>query len=242
MATPKTRGEHHARRRHHRSLPRPGPRARHGSSPAASGTSCWTPAAPTTSGPSRRSSRAARTTPWPATSPIPCTGRARRRRPRARRRVAAGQQREHAWAPARCRPSRDLDPATYVDILRVNLVAPMALTAGPAPPAAAKRRDGSSTSPPTPPSSPTRPGAATARRRPRSTTPAGCWPPRSRRCASTPSTPATCAPGCTRTRSRARTSPTGPSPRPWSRRCCPCWTATCPAAATSPASSCSEAA
>ena len=44
--------------------------------------------------------------------------------------------------------------------------------------------------------------------------------PSSRSCASTRSTPATCARRCTRTRSRARTSPTGRRPR----RACPgCW-------------------
>ena len=54
-----------------------------------------------------------------------------------------------------------------------------------------------------------------------------------RRCACTPSTPATCAPTCTRPRSPARTSATGPSrPSGRARRCWRWSTATCPAAAT----------
>ena len=43
-------------------------------------------------------------------------------------------------------------------------------------------------------------------------------------CASTGSTPATCAPRCTRRRSPARTSPTGRCPRPSCRRCVGCST------------------
>ena len=87
--------------------------------------------------------------------------------------------------------------------------------ADPAGPALLRAARGtSSTSRRTPPSRPTRAGAATARRRPRSTTSPG---PRGR--AAGPaglrrSTPATCAPRCTRTRSRARTSPTARSRRP----------------------------
>ena len=78
----------------------------------------------------------------------------------------------------------DLDPATYLEILRVNLVAPMALAAALLPSSGAAGA-GSSTSPPTRRSSPTRAGAATARPRLRSTTPGGCWPPRNRTYGST---------------------------------------------------------
>ena len=66
----------------------------------------------------------------------------------------------------------------------------------------------------------TRAGAATGRRRRRSTSSVGCSPPSEpdlhvvRR-----SIRATCAPGCTRTPSPARTSPTAPSRRRSSRRC-----------------------
>ena len=59
----------------------------------------------------------------------------------------------------------------------------------------------------------TRAGAATARRRPRSSTPAGCSRSSDPTCACSSSIPATCAPRCTRTRSPARTSPTAPTPR-----------------------------
>ena len=48
--------------------------------------------------------------------------------------------------------------------------------------------------------------------------------PRNRSCTSTRSIPATCARRCTRRRSRARTSPTGPNRRPSSPRCCACCT------------------
>ena len=40
---------------------------------------------------------------------------------------------------------------------------------------------------------------------------AGCWPPSDPTCGCSSSTPATCAPRCTRTPSPARTSPTGPT-------------------------------
>ena len=50
------------------------------------------------------------------------------------------------------------------------------------------------------------------------------------------STRATCAPRCTRRRSRARTSPTGRRPETASRRCCGCSRATRRAAATGPPS------
>src|SRR4051794_5183225 len=60
-------------------------------------------------------------------------------------------------------------------------------------------------------------GAATARRRPRSSSSRASSPPSTRSCASTRSTPATCARRCTRTRSPARTSPTARRPRRASR-------------------------
>ena len=58
-------------------------------------------------------------------------------------------------------------------------------------------------------------GLGRLRRRPRrrSSSSRASSPPSTRTCASTPSTPATCARRCTRTRSRARTSPTGRRPR-----------------------------
>ena len=137
--------------------------------------------------------------------------RARRRRRRARRGPAARQQRQHAGR----------EPAAGVRGPRPGDVPPAA-GGQPGRPAGPDRRRccrscagtpaSSSTSARTPPSRPTRPGAATGRPRPGSTTPRGSWPPRSRGCGSTPSTPATCGRRCTRTRSPARTSPTGPSP------------------------------
>ena len=70
-------------------------------------------------------------------------------------------------------------------------------------------------------SRPTRAGAATAPRRPRSTTSAGCSPSSGPSCGCSRSTPATCAPRCTRTPSPARTSPTARCPRPACRRSWP---------------------
>ena len=51
------------------------------------------------------------------------------------------------------------------------------------------------------------------------------WPPKSPSGGCGRSTPATCAPACTRRPSRARTSPTGPSRRRW---CPPCWPSSSP--------------
>jgi NAD(P)-dependent dehydrogenase (short-subunit alcohol dehydrogenase family) len=70
--------------------------------------------------------------------------------------------------------------------------------------------------------------------RPRWSRPPTCWPPRSWACGCGGPTRATCAPTCTRRRSRARTSPTGRSRRRWSRRCCGSSPAGCRAAGTGP--------
>ena len=83
--------------------------------------------------------------------------------------------------------------------------------------AAAARRSSrrtarSSTSRPTPRSRPTKGGAATARRRPRSNRCRPCSRPSIPTCACSSSIPATCAPRCTRTRSPAKTSPTARCP------------------------------
>ena len=131
---------------------------------------------------------------------------------------------------------RDLDPATYVDLLRVNLVAPMALTAALLP---QLRRNG---------------GTILNISSDAAVEPYETWggygsskaalDHAGRVLAAEEPTlriysldPGDMRPGCTRTRSRARTSQTGPSPRPSYRRCCPCWTATCRVVATSPVSS-----
>ena len=122
----------------------------------------------------------------------------------------------------------DLDTATYLHILQVNLVAPMALTAALLPQLRAARRRG-----PEPVVGRVGRGLRDLGRLRlvqgrRSTTRPGCWPPRSPRCGCTPSTRATCGPRCTRTRSPARTSPTGRSRRSPYRRCSGSWRATLP--------------
>ena len=115
--------------------------------------------------------------------------------------------------------------AIDLDVLRhtyeVNVVAPLALMQQLLPALVAPRTARSSTSPPTPRSRPTKAGAATDRRRPRSSSCPRCSRPSIPSCVCWWSIPATCAPRCTRTRSPATTSPIARRPRPllpvWSR-------------------------
>ena len=68
----------------------------------------------------------------------------------------------------------------------------------------------------------TRAGAATDRRRPRSTSCTGCSPSKFPNWRSTPSIPVTCGPTCTRPPFPAKTSRIGHCPRRWCRRCAGC--------------------
>ena len=188
-------------------------------SPLAAGTSSSTPE-------TRSRSRAAHATfaapgarsPSPATSPTPTTA-ARWSPPpaRARRPRPAREQRQRARPVAACRRWPSLDPADLEEILRTNAVAPLALVQLALPLLAAHarhdrehhlRRRGRGLR-----------GLGRLRRVEGGARAAArtSSPPSSPTCASTGSTPATCARRCTRTRSRARTSPTARRPR----RACP---------------------
>ena len=125
--------------------------------------------------------------------------------------AAAREQRVGARAEPAARPRRL--PARGA---RLGLPDQRARAARPDPAGAAGARAptaaSSSTSPPTPRVEDYPAGAGTARRRPRSSSSRTCSRPSTRTCASTGPTPATCARGCTRRRSPARTSPTGRCP------------------------------
>ena len=148
----------------------------------------------------RRAGRCHRSRPTaPRSSRRPGTDRpARQQRRRSRPVAAAG--------PRRVPPRRLRRP------LRRQRDRPARADPG-RPAAPRRRRRASSTSPPTRQSRRTRAGVATGRPRPPSTTSDGCSPSSDPTSACCRSTPATCAPGCTRTPSRARTSRTDHRPR-----------------------------
>ena len=121
------------------------------------------------------------------------------------------QQRRHARALATAPPLR-LPVGRVARRLRGERGGPPRAHPGrPPAPVGLARPPAASTSPRTPPSRPTTAGAATAPARPRSNNWARSSRSRSRRSRCGRSTPATCARRCTRRRSPARTSPTGPS-------------------------------